>query len=112
MLVATNAENLAAVEATLKTINPNVQYLSVPTNIADAGSVAALFAKVKENFGHADILVNNAASSVGGGNIHEEDPEQWWRNFVRPLLAPSPPNSAAHFDHSLIRTFASPGDQH
>ena len=83
MLVATNAEKLAAVEASLKTINPNVQVLSVAANIADANSVADLFAKVKANFGHADILINNAAVNSGGGDMDKEDPAQWWLNFVR-----------------------------
>ncbi|KAK4034380.1 hypothetical protein C8A01DRAFT_39157 [Parachaetomium inaequale] len=82
VLVATNAEKLAAVEASLKSTNPNVQVLSVATNIADANSVADLFAKVKANFGHADILVNNAAVlNNGSGDMHKEDPEQWWQNF-------------------------------
>jgi NADP-dependent 3-hydroxy acid dehydrogenase YdfG len=84
VLAATNAEKLAVVEAELKTINPNVQVLSVATNIADAKSVADLFAKVKATFGHADILINNAAVNVGGGPVvHEQDPDQWWLNFVR-----------------------------
>lgn len=64
MLVATDAEKLGTVEASLKTINPNVQVLSVATNIADANSVAELFAKVKANFGHADILVKQLTPAV------------------------------------------------
>ncbi|KAJ4290032.1 hypothetical protein N0V88_006834 [Collariella sp. IMI 366227] len=66
VLVATNAEKLAAVEASLKEINPEVQVLSVATNIADTESVAELFTKVKATFGHADILVNNAGINSGG----------------------------------------------
>ncbi len=89
VLVATNAEKLGAVEAELKAINPNVQVLSVATNISDASSVAELFAKIKTTFGHADILINNAGVNSGGGNIHEEDPALWWQNFVRFLSQPS-----------------------
>ncbi|KAG7292168.1 hypothetical protein NEMBOFW57_002203 [Staphylotrichum longicolle] len=81
VLVATNAEKLAAVEASLRTINPNVQVLSVAANIADNQSVADLFAKVQASFGHADILVNSAGVNAGGGNIHEEDADKWWQNF-------------------------------
>ena len=90
MLVATNAEKLAAVEASLRAINPSVQVLSVAANIADAQSVADLFAKVKTNFGHADILVNSAGVNAGGGAIHDEDPDKWWQNFVCPLSNPRP----------------------
>ncbi|KAK5656637.1 hypothetical protein OQA88_4617 [Cercophora sp. LCS_1] len=81
VLVATNAEKLAAVEASIKEINPEIQTLSVAADISDIDSVANLFAKIKKNLDHADILVNNAALATGGGNIHEEDPEKWWRNF-------------------------------
>ncbi|KAK4232722.1 hypothetical protein C8A03DRAFT_39676 [Achaetomium macrosporum] len=81
VLVATNAEKLAAVEASLKSINPEVQVLSVATDISDASSVAELFAKIKTHFGHADVLINNAAVYAGGGTIHEEDPAKWWQNF-------------------------------
>ena len=90
VLVATNAEKLGAVEAELKAINPDVQVLSVAANISDANSVAELFAKIKTNFGHADILINNAGVNTGGGNIHEEDPALWWQNFVRLLLGQPP----------------------
>jgi NADP-dependent 3-hydroxy acid dehydrogenase YdfG len=82
VLVATNAEKLKAIEENLKTLNPDVQVLSVATNIANTKSVADLFVEIKANFGHADILINNAGVNSGGGNIHEEDPEQWWQNFV------------------------------
>ncbi|KAH6854713.1 hypothetical protein B0I37DRAFT_336765 [Chaetomium sp. MPI-CAGE-AT-0009] len=81
VLVATNAEKLAAVEANLKAINPKVQLLSVATNIADASSVANMFAQVKASFGHADVLVHNAAVSVAYGNLHEQDVDEWWSNF-------------------------------
>ncbi|KAH6618407.1 hypothetical protein B0J18DRAFT_278440 [Chaetomium sp. MPI-SDFR-AT-0129] len=81
VLVATNAAKLATVEASLKAINPNVQLLSVATNIADEASVANLFATVKANFGHADILIHNAAVSNGAGVIHEQDVDTWWSNF-------------------------------
>ncbi|KAK4118200.1 NAD(P)-binding protein [Parathielavia appendiculata] len=81
VLVATNAERLSAVEASLKAINSNVQVLSVATDISDANSVADLFAKVKASFGHADILINNAAAHSGIGNLLDEDPEKWWLNF-------------------------------
>ncbi|KAK5652206.1 hypothetical protein OQA88_10703 [Cercophora sp. LCS_1] len=81
ILVATNAIKLAEVEATLHEINPAVQTLSVATDISSASSVASLFETVNAKFGHADILTNNAGVNAGGGNIHEEDPDAWWRNF-------------------------------
>lgn len=97
MLVATNAEKLAAVEADLKAINPEVQLLSVATNIGDEASVANLFATVKAKFGHADVLVHNAGVATGNGPILEQEVDDWWYNFVR---APTPPSPTYTFPHA------------
>ncbi|KAK4445899.1 hypothetical protein QBC34DRAFT_441311 [Podospora aff. communis PSN243] len=81
VLVGTNIDALQAVEKEVKEVNSTIKTLAVATNIADAKSVDELFAKVKDTFGHADILINNAGINSGGGVIHEEKPEEWWQNF-------------------------------
>ncbi|KAH8888979.1 NAD(P)-binding protein [Thozetella sp. PMI_491] len=81
VLVATNAEKLKAVAESVHQIYPNIETLEVAMDISSPDSVADLFERVRDKFGHADILVNNAGSLAGGGNIHEEDPAQWWTNF-------------------------------
>jgi NAD(P)-dependent dehydrogenase (short-subunit alcohol dehydrogenase family) len=43
----------------------------VPTDVSDAGSVQALFARVKEGFGRLDLLFNNAGIFVPGLDIDE-----------------------------------------
>lgn len=45
----------------------------------------ALFEKVKQHFGHADVLVNNAGvvSSYPSPGIAKVDTGEWWKNFVR-----------------------------
>ena len=45
--------------------------LAVPTDVSDAASVRALFAKVKDAFGRLDLLFNNAG--VGAPGINLED---------------------------------------
>lgn len=45
--MATSAEKLAAVEASISKINPAIQTLSVAADISDTVSVAKLFAKVE-----------------------------------------------------------------
>ena len=82
VLVATNAEKLKSVAESVSQINSQVETLAVATDISDAESVAALFEKIRETFGHADVLVNSAGVNNGGGNIHEQDPMVWWSNFV------------------------------
>jgi NAD(P)-dependent dehydrogenase (short-subunit alcohol dehydrogenase family) len=51
--------------------------LVVPTDVSDAGSVQALFARVKESFGRLDLLFNNAGIFVPGLDIDEISVEQW-----------------------------------
>ena len=53
--------------------------LAVRTDVADADSVATLFAKTKETFGRLDLLFNNAGT--GGPPVPLEDLklEQWQR---------------------------------
>ena len=40
------------------------QALAVPTDVSDASSVKALFAKTHETFGRLDLLFNNAGTNV------------------------------------------------
>ncbi|OIW33937.1 NAD(P)-binding protein [Coniochaeta ligniaria NRRL 30616] len=81
VLVASGPEKLSAVEKEVHKISPHVKTLAVPTDIRNPESVADLFRKVKETFGHADILINNAGVFKGKPVIHENDVEEWWDNF-------------------------------
>jgi NAD(P)-dependent dehydrogenase (short-subunit alcohol dehydrogenase family) len=51
--------------------------LVVPTDVADAASVARLFATVRDTFGRLDVLFNNAGINVPGATIDELSVEQW-----------------------------------
>ena len=51
--------------------------LSVPTDVRDAESVAALFARVKETFGRLDLLFNNAGISSPRALLEDLTYEQW-----------------------------------
>ncbi|KAL9625498.1 MAG: hypothetical protein Q9160_000208 [Pyrenula sp. 1 TL-2023] len=107
VLVARDAAKLKETEEMLKKINPNVQYLSVPTDISGEESVEALFEKVKSTFGTADVLISNAAiSGAEPGKLQDMDPKGWWaafevnvygtflvtRNFLK-LLGPEKPGT-------------------
>jgi NAD(P)-dependent dehydrogenase (short-subunit alcohol dehydrogenase family) len=50
--------------------------LAVPTDVADPGSVRALFAATTERFGRVDLLFNNAGISAGGP-FEDLTLEQW-----------------------------------
>jgi NAD(P)-dependent dehydrogenase (short-subunit alcohol dehydrogenase family) len=49
----------------------------VVTDVADADSVAALFAAVVERFGRLDLLVNNAGTGAPPGAVDEVTPDGW-----------------------------------
>ena len=55
--------------------------LCVPTDVADAASVKALFAKTREAFGRLDVLFNNAGVNAPGIPLEELSVEQW-KNVV------------------------------
>jgi NADP-dependent 3-hydroxy acid dehydrogenase YdfG len=83
VLLASNAEKLAATEKSVKVANPGIETLTCALDISDTKAVEAAFAKVQEKFGHADILINAAGAMTGDGpKLHETDPDAWWRNFV------------------------------
>jgi NAD(P)-dependent dehydrogenase (short-subunit alcohol dehydrogenase family) len=53
------------------------QALSVPTDVADPASIAALFETVKSTYGRIDLLFNNAGTSTRGIPFEDLTYEQW-----------------------------------
>ena len=53
------------------------QTLSVPTDVRDAESVRALFARTQQAFGRLDLLFNNAGVNVPGVPLEELSVEHW-----------------------------------
>jgi NAD(P)-dependent dehydrogenase (short-subunit alcohol dehydrogenase family) len=51
--------------------------LVVPTDVGKAAEVAALFAKVKSEFGRLDLLFNNAGGFGPRAALEDITPEQW-----------------------------------
>ena len=85
---AAAAEALAAMGANLVLAARSVQplmdlaarlhgSLAVPTDVADADAVAALFGAARARFGRVDVLVNNAAIVEPIGRIGDTDPQTW-----------------------------------
>jgi NAD(P)-dependent dehydrogenase (short-subunit alcohol dehydrogenase family) len=60
---------------------PKGAALAVPTDVADPASVANLFARTKEAYGHLDVVFNNAGVGAPGINLEELTFEQW-KNVV------------------------------
>ena len=51
--------------------------VAVPTDVTSPESVAALFARIKQEFGHLDVLFNNAGGNVPSTNFGDFTWEQW-----------------------------------
>src|SRR6478736_3598794 len=63
--------------------HPNA--LAVPTDVADAAAVRALFEQTVSSFGRVDVLFNNAGAFGPAASIADIDDEQWhatWRTNV------------------------------
>jgi NAD(P)-dependent dehydrogenase (short-subunit alcohol dehydrogenase family) len=56
---------------------PGKTMLSVPTNVADPAAVAALFARVKDEFGRLDLLFNNAGTGAPPVAMEDLTLAQW-----------------------------------
>ena len=62
-------------------MDPLLKTITVPTDISSATSVQLLMRLAQEQFGHADILVNNADVELSVGPVVAISPEMWWREF-------------------------------
>jgi NADP-dependent 3-hydroxy acid dehydrogenase YdfG len=76
-MVARSADLLEDVRKEVYEINQHIKVLAVPTDLLDPKSIKALWEKVKEEFGHADVLINNAGTALFG-LVSEADPNVWW----------------------------------
>lgn len=82
VLVARSANKLQEVAGAVAKSHPSVETLVVPTDIGDPASVAALFEKVKEKYGHADVLVNNAGVFKEEKTVKDANHLIWWEEMV------------------------------
>lgn len=84
VLVARSAEGLEAAAKDIKDIDKGIKVLVVPTDLSDTEAITALWEKVEQTFGYADVLVNNAAVGCAK-KIGDAPAEKWWSDFVSHL---------------------------
>ena len=75
--VALAGRRLETLERTAAESEAGDRALPVPTDVADADAVRALFAAVVERFGRVDVLFNNAGKNVPGVPFEDLSLEQW-----------------------------------
>ena len=74
VLAARNEERLKEVSGEITRLGQKA--VAIPTDIASEDAVGRLFDRVKSEFGHIDLLVNNAGLATGGAS-HELSFETW-----------------------------------
>ena len=82
VLVGRNESNLEETAGMIRKINSAIEVPTIPTDISDPAAVNSLFAKIKEKYGAADVLVNNAGVLIAHGNVGQSDAEKWWTEFT------------------------------
>ena len=76
-LVALAGRRRQPLEDTVREAGAATETIVVPTDVADASSVAALFAVVQERWGRLDLLFNNAGLPAPRVPLEDITPEQW-----------------------------------
>lgn len=82
VLIGRSEKELEAAAAEVHKINPKIHVLTASgVDALDAKAIKGAWAKVQNTFGHADVLVANAAI-LEGGPLANPDHEKWWRQMV------------------------------
>ena len=84
VLVARSGDALEAVADEIKALGNKA--LAVPADISDRSQVSAMAERVRENFGHVEILVNNAAILGPIEHVRRVDPSEWIRTIEIDLI--------------------------
>jgi NAD(P)-dependent dehydrogenase (short-subunit alcohol dehydrogenase family) len=85
-LAARSPDRLAAVAEEAAEIS-EAKVIAHPADVADEGQVEGLFARMKEEFGRLDLLVNNAGA-FDGGPLEELSADAWDRVLNTNLRGP------------------------
>jgi NAD(P)-dependent dehydrogenase (short-subunit alcohol dehydrogenase family) len=68
-------------------MNPAVKVMTRAINILSEEDIKALFRDIKNEYGTADVLINNAGSGKSALPIKDVDPKDFWYDFVSIDLA-------------------------
>ena len=84
IITGRRANKLDDVRAVIGKESPSCRVLALSCDVKDEKSVDDLFATLKAQGVHLDVLINNAGSSAGKGSIADSDPSLWWGDYVSP----------------------------
>ncbi|KAI1737799.1 hypothetical protein F4680DRAFT_450763 [Xylaria scruposa] len=82
VLVGRTADNVEKVKQVIETEYPSVSVLAIAADVSENAAVNELFVKVKETFGVADTLVNNAGViTTPLETVEKVSTDVWWNDF-------------------------------
>ncbi|EDR07455.1 uncharacterized protein LACBIDRAFT_298670 [Laccaria bicolor S238N-H82] len=81
VLASRSIAKLEATKAEILEVNNKANVLVLSIDITSEADIQKLEQAVKDNFGHADVLVNNSGQWGGRGNIEELNVKAWWSDF-------------------------------
>ena len=81
ILVGRRAANIHDTAVNLRQHFPSIQVIEAPIDITESEAIETLHASIEADFGHADVLVNNAGVQSGPAKIAESDDLKWWADF-------------------------------
>lgn len=82
VLVAKKISSLVEVEKEIGAINSKVQVLKTQADITDLVAVEEVYRSVKETFGTAHVLINNAGVLTSPKPLSDAAIEDWWKGWV------------------------------
>ncbi|KAF7875072.1 hypothetical protein EAF04_002244 [Stromatinia cepivora] len=81
VLVARDILSLQGLEREIYALNPDVQVLKARADITDLTAVEEVYHKIKNTFGTADLLVNNAGVFTSQNSLANATSKNWWQDF-------------------------------
>ncbi|PYH65991.1 SDR family oxidoreductase [Aspergillus vadensis CBS 113365] len=81
VLVTQSAQSAEETKAVLKAEFPSVDVLSLPTDITNEKEIAQTFDTIRNHFGIAHTLINNAGVFASIAPVAQSDSNTWWKDF-------------------------------
>jgi len=88
VLAGRRTQTLEETRDLLRQINPQNQYISIPTDVSIDTDVQNLFRKTMESFGRIDLLFNNAGTNAPRANVADVSLDDFERVYKTNVVGP------------------------
>ncbi|RAH54523.1 short-chain dehydrogenase [Aspergillus piperis CBS 112811] len=81
VLITQSAKSAEETKAVLQAEFPSVDVLALPTDITNEKEIAQTFDTIRNHFGIAHTLINNAGVFASIAPVAQSDSNTWWKDF-------------------------------